>query len=196
MAVVRQTEAHENGLARLDDIGARRRRTPQAATCADLFAAREKQILQHGKVSENAGDLESAHEAAPDARGRRQMCHRFARELYRTGIAAQGARQKPDEARLAGTVRADDGAPLANRELERDIVRHHEITEALDERTGAQDRGIAHRASPFVRQRRSRSWPRPIMPPRANMTISTSMMPMTNIQWYGFHVAAACCTIM
>ena len=92
---------------------------------------RHHDILQHGEIRQDRGDLEtSAQSHARPGRGIHRG-HVTPEKPDRPGIGFQRARDLRDQCGLPGTVRADQGMDFAGTQVERNGPRGLECAENL-----------------------------------------------------------------
>ena len=149
-------------------------RLGDAARRLGLVAARpppqcQRDILGHRQAAIDRGDLEGIGHAGADATVRRLGGDVSAVEEYLAPACRNAARQHADEGRLAGSVRADQGAHLARRKLEIDILHGLQAAEMPAEMACRQQ---GHGSHLSVRRRSS-----PTRPCGANSVSATSTRP-------------------
>ena len=162
-------EQFVNALADFDVVGLRQ---PGAQTESGGDLDRDAQIFPHRQFGKDLGDLEGPRHAAPDAARRQQMRDVLAVENDAARCRREEAGDQIEEGRLAGAVRADDGAQLAGLDRHRDIVDGDQAAEMLRD---VFDLEQTHDAA-FRRMM-------PSTPRGKNKTTSTKNRPINDIQF-------------
>src|SRR5437667_18685 len=139
----------------------------------------ERDVVEHGKVAEQAVDLEGAPQAALHALRLRRPGHVVAAEQDAAGGGAKGPHQHVDEGGLAGAVGPDERVAVSGPQPEIDALRDCQRAEALAEAAGFEN-GIHLSINPKI-------------PPRANRTTTTSSRPMPRYQYSGNCLASRSC---
>src|SRR5207237_4536176 len=121
-----QTQARAGALlAGLEDGAA----AEETKVVADLELDGDADVLQHGQLREDAGDLEGTRDAAPAARRGGERGDVVAVEEDTTRRRRQEPRDQVEQRGLPGAVRSDDRPQLA---------RLHRETDAVDGLQGAE----------------------------------------------------------
>ena len=162
----------EQGVGFLDDAAMRAGDAEHGAGHALALADRQRHVLEHGQPLEELVDLEGAAQPALDARLLRQRGDVLAGQPDLARRRRQASGDQVDERGLAGAVGTDQRVPRACLEAEVDVLRHAQRAEILVQPGGFECRGHERR-----RTMRQACSARPITPPRANMTTSTSSRP-------------------
>src|SRR5207302_10658949 len=151
---------------------------------------RQRHVVEHRKAAEEGVDLERPAEAPLHPL---RLSHRgdiLAPQHDRSG----GGRQRPgehvDEGGFPGAVRTDQGMARAALQTEIDVVRDGERAEALAQ--SARFQSDVHGLLRSFARMLSRM---PRIPPRANITTSTSIVPMPKYQYSGNCLASRSCAI-
>src|SRR5437667_317905 len=163
-------------------------RAPHAQGDAAALGDGQRDVVEHGKVAEQAVDLEGAAQAALHALRLRRPGHVIAAKQDAAGGGTQGSHQHVDEGGLAGAVGPDERVALSGPQPEIDVLRHRQRAEAFAEPTGFQ----SNRHGLFFTLWRSLSI-NPKIPPRAKRTTATSRRPMPRYQYSGNCLASRSC---
>ena len=154
------------------DPGPRRAAEPRPQPIAGGDLGRDANVFGDGKLGKDLGDLEGSRHAARDP-----LVWRKRRDV--APVEQDGARGRREEAahqieerRLAGAVRADDGAQFAGLDGQRHILDGDEIAEPLG---GGVDLEQGHAFAP------ARSMPS--TPRGKKRTTATNTRPITDIQF-------------
>src|SRR3989442_102355 len=151
----------------------------------------QRQVVDHGEAAEQRIDLEGPAEPALHPL---RLSH-GGDVLPAQHDPAGGRRQRPgehvDEGGFSGAVRTDQGMACAGLQPEIDVVRHGERAEALAQAARFESGG-AHGLPRSFTSAPSRM---PRIPPRANITTSTSIVPMPKYQYSGNCLARKSCAI-
>ena len=153
---------------------------PPGARDAVALAHRERNGFECIEVGEQRVDLERAHQPARDALVRRQRRDVLRAEHDRAGVGPQHAGHQVDERRLAGAVRADQRVASALRQLERNVLRDDERSEALVEPARGQRR--VHDLPREARHEPASILSPPRIPFGRNITTAISSMPIQKYQ--------------
>src|SRR5579883_158699 len=137
---------------------------------------------------EDFGDLERPRHAELDAAMGGDQGHVAAVEQDASAGRRKEAAEQIEEGRLAGAVRADNGAELAARDGERYVAHRDEVAEALAHRidfeNGARRLGFACAARPsFAAHAPARLPIKPSRPRGKNRTTRTKSNPTKDIQF-------------
>src|SRR6267378_170111 len=179
--VLGETERREQLHALLAHVAVRARRAQHAPRDPTALSHRERHVVEHRKAAEEGVDLESPSQAE---------LHAFCLSRRRDVLPAEhdpagGGRQRPgehvDESGFSGAVRTDQRMARAALQSEIDVVRHGERAEALAQ-SARLESGRAHGLLLSLARIASRM---PRIPPRANITASTSIVPMPKYQYSG-----------
>ena len=158
---------------------------------AAALGHRERHVVEHGESAEEGVDLESPSQAELHALGLSRRRDVLSAEHDPAGGGGQQAGEHIDESGFPGAVRTDQGMARAPLQPEIDVVRHGERTEALAQAARFES-GAAHRLLRSFARAPSRM---PRIPPRANITTSTSIVPMPKYQYSGNCLASRSCAI-
>src|SRR5437773_2128475 len=152
---------------------------PHAQGDAAALGDGQGDVVEHGKVAEQAVDLEGAAQAALHALRLRRPGHVIAAKQDAAGGGTQGTHQHVDEGGLAGAVGPDERVALSGPQPEIDVLRDRQRAEALAEAAGFEN-GIHLSINPKI-------------PPRAKRTTATSRRPMPRYQYSGNCLASRSC---
>ena len=128
------------------------RRLPEAERVARMSLDRQCDIVEHGEVEKQGGDLKRARETERASPVRRQVGNVASIEEYSPLLGADFAGKLADQGRLAGAVWADDSVQLADRHFERDAIGGEDTAESLGQVANLQHR-ISHGAGSPKRRR-------------------------------------------
>src|SRR6266702_7388667 len=163
---------------------------PHPLRIATSLRHRQGDVVEHRQAAEQRGDLECATEPAAHSDSLRGARHVLAAEQDPAGGGRERSHQHVDEGGLAGAVRPDQGVARAGLQTEIDVVGHGERAEAL-----AQPVRFERSAHDFLRSLASRASRIPRIPPRANITTSTSITPIPKPQYSGNCLAKRSCAM-
>ena len=140
LSLVAQTDGIEHRLRLVDDVG-EGIVMPQHAPAVPARLRGDADVFERGGIRQNVGDLVRAGDAlARDAIGRKPG-DVLAVEQDAPGGGAQHAGQAVEEGAFPCPVRPDDGADLALRDVEVDIIEGDQATETNGQAFGAQQSG-------------------------------------------------------
>ena len=142
----------KSGMAEMEEggIGQRtvaQRRAEEPEACPRRALHGEHCVFECGEIGYDRRDLETPGKAQPGAFGGAERVDGLPLEGDAAGIGAQFSGDLLDQGGLASTVRPDQRMDLARLEVERDIIRGHQRTEAPGEIAERQDRFRHRRAS-------------------------------------------------
>src|SRR5229473_3218223 len=149
------------------------------------------ELVEDLKAAEEGVDLEGSPQSELHAFCLPRSRDVFPAEHDPAGGGGQHAGEHIDEGGLSGTVRTDKRMARARLQPEIDAGGHGERAEALAQAARLQSGGAHCFLLSFTRSR-SRM---PSTPPRANITTSTSSVPMPKYQYSGNCLASRSCAI-
>ena len=103
----------------------------------------ERDVVGHGEIQKQRGDLERARQAQRAAAIGREVRDVAAAEIDAAGIRRQMPGELTDQGGLAGAVGTDDGMQLALRNIERDVIGRDDAAEPAHEIFDS-EQGISH----------------------------------------------------
>jgi hypothetical protein len=178
--VVREAQRGEEVLALLAHVPMAARGQPHATSDAAALGDAQRHVVERGEVAEKRVDLEGAPQPALDPRRLAGLRYVIAAEDDAAAGRGKHAGQHVHKCRLARAVGADQGMARTGLEAEVDVVRDRERAEAP-----AQTLGLERGAHALLRRRAMAPSTMPSIPPRANMTTTTSRRPMPKYQYSG-----------
>src|SRR5882672_2559640 len=180
LRVVGESQRREQRHALVADVGVRARGAQHSRRHATALGDREGDVVEHREPPEERVDLERAAEAELHALRLAERGDVLVSEQDAARGRRQDARQHVHERGLPRAVRPDEGMARARLEAEVDLLGHGERTEGLAQRAGFEGRAHAFLRSLAISPSRM-----PRMPPRANRTTSTSIVPIPRYQYSG-----------
>src|SRR5882724_4011852 len=186
--VFREPEGREQLQAFAAHVGVRARRAQHLRRHALALGYRQRDVVEHREAAEKRVDLERPAEAALHALGLAQSGDVLSPEHDLPGGGRQHSREHVDEGGFPGAVRSDQRVARPRLETEIDPVGDGERAEGL-----AQAARFQCDVQAFLRSLASSASMIPRIPPRANMTTSTSMVPMPKYQYSGNCLASMSC---
>src|SRR5690349_9136544 len=158
----------------------RARSAQHARSYALALGDGERHVVEDGQSTEERVDLERPAQAALHAAGLAQGGDVLAAERDRPRGGREHAGEHVDEGGLSRAVRPDQGVACSGLEAEIDLVGDRQGSEGLAQRTRLQ-----REAHAFLRHFASSPSRIPRIPPRANITTSTSIVPIPKYQYSG-----------
>src|SRR5258708_2667974 len=189
--VLGEPERGEQFHALVADVAVGACRAQHARRDAAALGHRERHVVEHRKAAEEGVDLEGSPQSELHALGLPRSRDVFPAEHDPAGGGGQHAGEHIDEGGLSGTVRTDERVARARLQPAIYAGGHGERAEALAQAARLQS-GDAHCFLLSFTRTRSRM---PSTPPRANITTSTSSVPMPKYQYSGNCLASRSCAI-
>src|SRR5882672_9351143 len=185
-----EPESREQLQAFVTNVGVRARCAQHLRGHATALGHCERDVVEHGETAEKRVDLERPTQPALDAIGLTQSGDVLSAENDPAGGGRQHPGEHVDEGGFPGAVRTNQRMARPRFEAEIDLVRDRERAERF-----AQGARFQCDVQAFLRSLESRASTIPRTPPRANMTTSTSIVPMPKYQYSGNCLASMSCAM-